>query len=301
MDINNNITNISSCDLCGSLEMKEITSGNQEIYEYSIPVTTVQCINCKFLFQPQRYSDELLEFFYKPDTSFIFEDNPISGNKGKEIEGKVSAGLNARQAVITNALHKFEIKKGGRILDVGGGRGDICAHLVDDYQIVVSDTTPVKTIKNIKKIPKLFSSAEEHNSYDVVVLNHILEHVFSPTEALTSAKALLKENGIIIIEVPFELFTPIVYKNIGDWRHVVYFSVKNLYNYLLKIGFQDITVRIEDGHYGARKIPVIRAQGRNIIKKDKIDNIDFRNTNISLVKDMLSIASIKSLFRRFLK
>lgn len=109
MDINNNITNISSCDLCGSLEMKEITSGNQEIHEYSIPVTTVQCNNCKFLFQPQRYSDELLEFFYKSDTSFIFEDNPISGNKGKEIEGKVSAGLNARQAVITNALHKFEI------------------------------------------------------------------------------------------------------------------------------------------------------------------------------------------------
>ena len=301
MDIKNNITNITKCDLCGSSNFKKLLSGKQNIHKYSINVTTIQCNNCKFTFQPEKYSNELLEFFYKPDTSFIFEDNPIAGNKTKELEDKVAAGLKSRQSIVTKALNKFNIKKGGKILDVGGGRGDICSHLVNDFDITVSDTTPVKTVKNIRKIPTLFSTKEEHSSYDVVILNHILEHVFSPTEALISSKSLLKENGIVIIEVPFELFTPFVFKKIGDWRHVVYFSVKNLFNYLLKIGFQDITVKIQDGHYGARKIPVIRAQARNKIEKNKIGNIDFKNTNISLVKDMLSIVSIKSLLRRLIK
>src|SRR5258708_22874889 len=83
--------------------------------------------------------------------------------------------------------------------------------------------------------------------------------VFSPTEFLASARHVLKNGGVLIVEVPFELYTPLVARHLGDWRHVAYFCRTTLRQFLEKSGFVVERLALERGCYGARRLPVIRA------------------------------------------
>ena len=42
----------------------------------------------------------------------------------------------------------------------------------------------------------------KHEEFDLIVMNHVLEHTTSPTQVLISLKELLKTNGFLIVEVP---------------------------------------------------------------------------------------------------
>ncbi len=135
--------------------------------------------------------------------------------------------------------------------------------LVPRYRVVVSDVDghlPVDS--GMEKIEGLFPSDPVGGMFDVVVMNHILEHVFSPAEFLESAHKALKEDGVLLVEVPFELYTPLVARHLGDWRHVAYFCRATLRQYLEKAGFTVKRLVLEEGCYGTRRLPVIRAIAR---------------------------------------
>jgi hypothetical protein len=183
-------------------------------------------------------------------------------------------------------MNNAGIRTRARILDVGGGRGECCLHLVSSHQVVVADTTPeLPADSRIEKVPGLFSSDIGEDSFDVVVMNHILEHVFSPTDFLASA--------------PFELYTPLVFKNLGDWRHVSYFSRHTLGRFLQKSGFSIQSLTLEIGAYGARRLPVIRAVARK--EQCEFKSIGNRVGQIApLLADMVSPVVITSILGRTL-
>jgi len=249
------------CDLCGSNVSKigsRVAAGRQQLLGVSIPLSTVVCQHCRFIFQPERFSDALLTALYEHDTSFAFgeaeEELPI-----------IQSCLVERQAVISSALSAHAIAAGAAVLDIGGGRGECCRHLVPRYRIVVADTTDYPPVDpRIEKLHGLYFTKVDGETFDVVVMNHILEHVFSPTALLASAHNVLKESGILIVEVPFELYTPLVAGHLGDWRHVAYFCRTTLRQFLEKSGFAVAEIVLEEGCYGARRLPVIRAVARKL-------------------------------------
>jgi len=282
------------CDLCGaevSRHGKIVASSEMDHTIIQIRLNTLMCRECGFVFQRERFSEALLSDLYSIDTSFDF------GSEAKEV-GKVQAGLLERQAVISSAMNAAGIQPLASVLDVGGGRGECCKHLVDMYHVVVADATTVVPIDpKIEKLSGLLSTDIAEASFDVVIMNHVLEHVFSPTELLEIGNRALKEGGILIVEVPFELYTPLVLRHLGDWRHVAYFSRHTLLQFLEKSGFVVTRLALEMGAYGARRLPVIRAVAR---KEQPVNSSTLRRRHYiaPLLTDMLAPVVLASLAGR---
>jgi len=180
----------TTCDLCGaviSAHGESVVFGEQTLLGVSVNLSTVVCRKCRFVFQPEQFTEKILAALYEKDTSFAF------GEDREDIE-LINSGLIERQAVISRAMREHGIADGASVLDVGGGRGECCQHLVPFHRVVVADTTDVAPIDpRIEKISGLFSESLWKSTFDVVVINHVLEHVYSPTELLVSAHDALKK------------------------------------------------------------------------------------------------------------
>lgn len=294
MDPLKHISYLSSCDLCGadrSLHGTQLVSGRESLCGVFVPISISICRRCGFISQSECFSDELLTSLYELDTSFVF------GDEEEDVQD-IQSGLLERQEVISKAMISNGKTEGAAVLDVGGGRGECCRHLVEDHRVVVADTTESPPVDpKIEKVLGLFSASLASSSFDVVVMNHVLEHVFSPTALLASAHSILKKDGLLIVEVPFELYTPLVARHLGDWRHVGYFSRYTMRRFLEKSGFSVQRLALEMGAYGARRLPVIRA----VALKEQDTTLSFGNGRghiAPLLADMVSPVVLSSLVRR---
>jgi len=93
----------------------------------------------------------------------------------------------------------------GRILDIGAGVGDFLAVAKNDgwQTIGIEPSEKAKAIalkKGVSFENKL--SDLENNSFDVITMWHVLEHVPDLENQIAELKRLLKPNGTIIIAVP---------------------------------------------------------------------------------------------------
>jgi SAM-dependent methyltransferase len=102
----------------------------------------------------------------------------------------------------------------GRLLDVGGGRGDLGVALRDHgWDVTGLDPSPEACeharARGVNAIDgTLLDGAPVGSDYDAVVFNHSLEHVVEPLEDLTAARALLRTGGVLVISLP----------NFGSWQ-----------------------------------------------------------------------------------
>lgn len=267
-----------------------MVAGQQVLLGVPIPLSIIVCRRCRFIFQPELFSDALLTALYEKDTSFSFgeaeEELPI-----------VQSYLVERQAIISRAMSTHDIAAGAAVLDVGGGRGECCQHLVPRHRVVVADTTECPPVDpRIEKVLGFFSSGMDEGTFDVVVMNHILEHVFSPTAFLATAHKILKVGGILIAEVPFELYTPLVARHLGDWRHVAYFCRATFRQFLEKSGFTVGRIVLEEGCYSVRRLPVIRTVARK--QTESPGGRSLRIPLLALAADMLAPAALMSQAKR---
>ncbi|MCK9418603.1 MAG: class I SAM-dependent methyltransferase [Nitrospirae bacterium] len=287
------IQSVTVCDLCGADVTQNgtcVAEGRQELLGVSIHLSTVVCRRCRFIFQPERFSETLMTALYRQDTGNAFDET-------KEKQSINKSYLSERQAVISRVLTAYGISEGAAVLDVGGGRGECCQHLAQRHRVVVADATECDPADpRIEKVHGFFSATLDEGTFDVVVMNHVLEHVFSPTEFLAAANHVLKKGGILVVEVPFELYTPLVARHLGDWRHVGYFCRATLRQFLEKSGFVVEHLALETGRYEARRLPLVRAIARKTTPQ--IPSRSDRNSVLVLVADMFKPAVLGALAKR---
>ncbi len=93
----------------------------------------------------------------------------------------------------------------GRILDIGAGVGDflsVCKN--DDWQTVgIEPSDKAKNIAKSKGVSFVEHLSElEDNSFDIITMWHVLEHVPDLENQIKELKRLIKPNGTVIIAVP---------------------------------------------------------------------------------------------------
>ena len=133
----------------------------------------------------------------------------------------------------------FKLKKPHKsILDVGAGTGDFL-HFCKKKKYDVYGVEPNETARRIalRKGITLYESIERFidEQYDVITMWHALEHVPNLLEYLEYLKAMLKEDGKLIIAVPnYKSYDAKYYKEY--WaaydvpRHLWHFSQKSIHN-----------------------------------------------------------------------
>lgn len=97
----------------------------------------------------------------------------------------------------------------GRLLDIGAGEGTLLQVALErGWEAEGTEISPAAIGYAQKKLPvKMYQGNLEEIplepcSYDAVVLNHVLEHVRNPKTTLEKVAELVRNNGVVRIEVP---------------------------------------------------------------------------------------------------
>jgi len=192
-------------------------------------------------------SNEFFELFHNRDldmliTSPMPDDNELpkyyeSDNYISHTDGKRSVFEKVYQFIKTRALKKKivlinSLQVEGNLLDIGAGTGDfLFAAKQNGWKI--SGTEPSVRAKEValKKGIQLAENTSEFvdNSFDIITMWHVLEHVADLEKQIQELKRLLKPKGTILIAVPnFKSYDAQHYKEF--WaaydvpRHLWHFS-----------------------------------------------------------------------------
>lgn len=103
-----------------------------------------------------------------------------------------------------NLINSLQPNK-GRILDIGAGTGDFLSVAKENgwHTIGVEPSEKAKAIAKKKGVSFVGETSElENQSFDVISMWHVLEHVPNLENQIKELKRLLKPNGTLIIAVP---------------------------------------------------------------------------------------------------
>ena len=199
--------------------------------------SSIQCLDCGFLFLDMRISDNELSRYYEDYQSeeFFkhreqFEPSFIERRKnfipGMGDIADVFKYMNVIEEFISANISSVE-----SVLDFGGKDGlntplsnQAKAHHILDFNA----HTPVIG-------ESISMNAAIDHKYDLVVLRHVLEHCPYPIDILNQIKPLLNKDGFLYIELPFEeimkanLENKQIHQNKKLWHeHINFFSKKSI-------------------------------------------------------------------------
>ncbi|MFD2542916.1 class I SAM-dependent methyltransferase [Lacinutrix gracilariae] len=131
------------------------------------------------------------------------------------------------------------------LLDIGCGTGDFLQTAQqNNWQVSgIEPNEQARAIANTKTNNAVFTTEQlqefKKQSFDVITLWHVLEHLPNLTEQVSVLKSLLKENGSLIIAVPnYKSYDATHYKNF--WaaldvpRHLWHFNQKSIHTLFAK-------------------------------------------------------------------
>jgi 2-polyprenyl-3-methyl-5-hydroxy-6-metoxy-1,4-benzoquinol methylase len=137
----------------------------------------------------------------------------------------------------------------GRILDVGCNNGEMVGwmtqHGWDTYGVeIIPKEAAAATERGMKVFcGELMDAGYQANFFNVVTMNHVLEHVHSPSQALGEVYRILKPGGMVFINVPnfgcldAEVFHEYWYA-LDPPRHLYNLTPATLSDLLCKSGFE---------------------------------------------------------------
>ena len=168
----------------------------------------VKCSKCGFVFvnpfPPEKDINGMYEGRY-------FDECYDSGmSEGSYFENKEK--MRIRYVELLKSVLKF--KKSGSIVEVGCA-GGFFLELAASHGFKVQGVELSKgASKDARKLGlKVFNGTLKQagfkpNSFDIVYMGHVLEHVANPRSMVREARRILKDKGILIIEVPSFVNSP---------------------------------------------------------------------------------------------
>lgn len=191
------------------------------------PIITVfgMCSNCNMLAPWPEYSDESLYDYYSfyltkeyKNERIKYEQSyaSIANLHGCEEEMKLRCKSNEEFLLPFLIKHKKKLNKEKiTFLDYGGGEGLITPKI----NFLITDVFNYSLEKKIKN----------YNKYDSMQILHVLEHVGNPNKTLETAIELLDNNGLLFIEVPYELNdNDFIAQNTFFHEHINRFNVDSI-------------------------------------------------------------------------
>ncbi len=222
---------LKNCPICNASEFKLFL----ECKDYTVSQETfkiVECNSCGFKFTNPRPEENRLGEYYKSE-EYISHSNTKKGfiNSAYQIVRKYTL-LKKLQLI-------SEFFKTGNILDIGCGTGEFLNTLKEAKW----DTMGIEPSESVRRMAienyGLDVGGEEGlkeltaESFDVITMWHVLEHVPHLNERVEELKRLLKPKGVLVVAVPN--CSSLDAKKYGQYwaaydvpRHLYHFSPKDI-------------------------------------------------------------------------
>ncbi len=141
----------------------------------------------------------------------------------------------------------------GKILDIGCGSGDFLLFMHSKGWNVTGIDSDLKAVQRAKgkglNVIKgnLLDQNFQNESFDAIVLSHVIEHLYDPNKILNECMRILKKGGKLVIATPnIESLGHFIFRQ--NWRglepprHINLFSISSLNNLINKVGFKEIKI-----------------------------------------------------------
>ena len=245
-----------NCPLCQNLAIHEMSSNDlmfkkNKIYDYYF------CRLCDLTFiNPLPNLVEIKNFY--PDSYMVFEPARL-----KKINIIEKVRLQAKHGYI-NLINKdnylfnllgfcllksrehIDYVESGKFLDIGCGNGSRLLKMRNlGWQVTGVELNKKAFNECVNHNLNVFNSTLENtkfkdNSFDVVYMSHLVEHLANPCEIFEIVNKILKPNGLLYIKTPNrnslgrKIFGKYWYAN-DIPRHLFLFSKKSLVNVFKKL------------------------------------------------------------------
>jgi SAM-dependent methyltransferase len=273
-----------SCIICGSVSFLTLSTSMKK----GPQLTTVICKQCSLVFTNPIPVQETYYSFYTDDYEKYY---------GKATATKPEL---SNVSPIFSILSKFIDIKSSHYLEIGPGRGGTLYHANKLFKRVIGVEPSIEFSNllsneyNLKVITNTFEGfvSDNNEEVDVVGMFHVFEHIYDPYKALVSIREVLRENGLVVIEVP-NILKP--FRNLDTYFlryvHLFNFSPLTLKSLLIKCGF-DILYENDGGSIWStpQNITIIAR------KTNKAISNNFDQSEFLKVKDALSKYRIKYFF-----
>ncbi|BEK59125.1 class I SAM-dependent methyltransferase [Campylobacter jejuni] len=194
-------------------------------------ITLVQCKSCGYVFNS------------------TFDLNKISQeyqNKTYLSRKIVSKAMNNTIKLIKENCLKY-INKNSTCLEIAPGSGDMVNALIHDIKFMYTIdpsliSLEMENINNLKHIQGFFNfntlKTTLKDKIDLIIFRHLLEHINTPFHFLSDVAKLLKNDGLVYIEIP-NFSKSVQYSRFYDIYndHCGYYSKNTIINVMLKLNF----------------------------------------------------------------
>ncbi len=182
------------------------------------------------------------------ETSEIYRHYKIYKQSAGSEQGVLSENkeLLPRSAkIFKQAIPYFDIKKEGRLLDIGCANGELlrCFHSLAPHWKTVGFEIDDKCRQEVESIPgvEMFASGSLNTldkPFDIITLIHVLEHLPNPKQWLMDLHRLLKPGGLVLIQVPDPKQNPY---NLLVADHCSHFLMSDLIHIAQQAGYEVVT------------------------------------------------------------
>ncbi|MBU0951839.1 MAG: class I SAM-dependent methyltransferase [Elusimicrobia bacterium] len=183
------MNSIIKCNICGNDGRVLFDLGDYHIRK---------CLNCRFSWVEEVFDEKILSGrnYYWAKGFFIDNEQLLRAGSGKEA------------LLIKKCADKNNIT-GKRWLDIGSG----FAYLISEAVKIGYEVTGIEVNKEtadyvcskekLNILTSLISDVNlEKESFDIITLFDVLEHLLDPKDAFLKGAEYLKKNGLLVIEVP---------------------------------------------------------------------------------------------------
>lgn len=233
------VSEFTDCPLCASRKFRNLWIKDGFTY--------VKCQNCKFVYlNPRLNEGATVEFYLGAWVDCYNRTKFFSSN---DLDNKTN---------YRNLLEIARIMKSGKLLEIGCGTGYLLQTARDEFGFdvfgVEMNSETSQFCREERQLNVITGTLEEagfpENSFDVVYMRHVFEHIREPQQLLQEIYKIMRKGGLIVIEVPN--VDGLIYKLVGGrhvcvfgFEHFNFFSEKSLRYAFEKIGFETIQIRME--------------------------------------------------------
>ena len=292
------------CALCGSSDWDVLIISQDKNYRVQGTFQAVQCRNCSLIYQNPRPTIETVGLCYPQNYGphqkaiNVNELHDSAFFRWKEHIKEIVADLyffnNNQSSNIWERIEFFPFYIHSRffrlvvlpnperescVLDIGCGNGNFLAEMKrKGWQVwgvepdAKASSLANDLLDNRVKTSIFTTGLFPPNSFDLITMWHVLEHIPDPTSAFFEVTRLLKPGGIFVSMVPnIASLEFLVFKE--NWllldlpRHLFHFTPKTIHGFSTKLGLQLVKI---DFHIERR---TLEASIRNFL------NLEVRQPN----------------------
>ena len=212
------------CPLCNEFKSSVLVELNYALFDdlgFKGRSDLVICDNCRFIYNDLYFAERNLEKYYQSHEVYL---TSTAGGTGG-----ISSEDIKRYQLIWDAVKPFVKTKEFSVLDFGCGKGGFLEWVEGVggvHRVGIESSQACRdSLKNVIPVYSQLSELSQQ-SFDVIILSHVMEHVVHPNRVLEQLTDFMNESTVVYIEVPdadFYLASPVIWRELY-FEHINHFT-----------------------------------------------------------------------------